>query len=543
MLSKVSEKKMHIIRYVLVIGWLVLISSLFYDPFTAYLTEPNNTLSPLRDNQLLETILVQGKPLNEQIYPVGARIFWGMVVPTAIMIILVFGHETWRRICPLYFLSQIPRKLGLKPLLDIHKNSWLTRNHFYLQFFLLFIGLNSRILFINSARFALGLFLVTTILAAMTMVFLYGGRSWCHYVCPFGMVQNVFTGPRSLLGSNVSQAPAQSITQSMCRTVNNLNGEEQSACIGCKSACLDINAEETYWTDMHKPGRKFAQYGYLGLVVSYFVYYRLYAGNFDYYFSGAWTHEENQLATLFSPGFYLFNEPVNIPKIVAVPLTLGLGVIVSNWICRKIEKYYRNYLKRRRAFIDAEQVTHRMFSLVTFIAFNSFFIYGGRPEILRMPMPLQFLFNAVVVLVSSIWLCRTWGRSSAQYQREKSTNSYRYELEKLPFNVNDFLKERTIDKLKTDELSLLAAVLPQLNQSERFQLYKSILNGAFVTKSFSPSQGLLFLESIRKEMFISDSEHGRTLLKIRQEEPVLFNSFNHYISSNNTTQVRIRRKK
>ena len=543
MLSKVSEKKMHIIRYVLVIGWLVLISSLFYDPFTAYLTEPNNTLSPLRDNQLLETILVQGKPLNEQIYPVGARIFWGMVVPTAIMILLVFGHETWRRICPLYFLSQIPRKLGLKPLLDIHKNSWLTRNHFYLQFFLFFIGLNSRILFINSARLALGLFLLTTILAAMTMVFLYGGRSWCHYVCPFGLVQNVFTGPRSLLGSNVSQAPAQSITQSMCRTVDNLNGEEQSACIGCKSACLDINAEETYWTDMQKPGRKFAQYGYLGLVVSYFVYYRLYAGNFDYYFSGAWTHEENQLATLFSPGFYLFNEPVDIPKIVAVPLTLGLGVIVSNWICSRIEKYYRNYLKRRRTFIDAEQVTHRMFSLVTFIAFNSFFIYGGRPEILRMPMPLQFFFNAVVVLVSSIWLCRTWGRSSAQYQREKSTSSYRYELEKLPFNVNDFLRERTVDKLKTDELSLLAAVLPQLNQSERFQLYKSILTGAFVTKSFSPSQGLLFLESIRKEMFISDSEHGRLLLKIRQEEPVLFNSFNQYISSNNTTQVRIRRKK
>ena len=543
MLSKVSEKKMHIIRYVLVIGWLTLIASLFFDPFTAYLTDPNNTLSPLRDNQLLETILVQGKPLNEQIYPVGARIFWGMVVPTAIMIILVFGHETWRRICPLYFLSQIPRKLGLKPLLDIHKNSWLTRNHFYLQFFFLFIGLNSRILFVNSYRLALGLFLVTTILAAMTMIFLYGGRSWCHYVCPFGMVQNVFTGPRSLLGSNVSQAPAQSITQSMCRTVDNLNGEEQSACIGCKSACLDINAEETYWTDMHKPGRKFAQYGYLGLVVSYFVYYRLYAGNFDYYFSGAWTHEENQLATLFSPGFYLFNEPVNIPKIVAVPLTLILGVVISNWICRKIEKYYRNYLKRRRAFIDLEQVNHRMFSLVTFIAFNSFFIYGGRPEIIRMAIPLQFLFNAVVVLVSSIWLCRTWGRSSQQYQREKSTNSYRYELEKLPFNVNDFLKERTIDNLKTDELSLLAAVLPQFTQSERLQVYKSILTGAFVSKSFSPGQGLLFLEYIRKEMFISDSEHGRTLLKIRQEEPGLFNSFNQYISSNNTTQVRTRWKR
>ena len=27
---------------------------------------------------------------------------------------LVFGHETWRRICPLSFLSQIPRALGIQ---------------------------------------------------------------------------------------------------------------------------------------------------------------------------------------------------------------------------------------------------------------------------------------------------------------------------------------------------------------------------------------------------------------------------------------------
>lgn len=30
----------------------------------------------------------------------GARIFWGMIVPLGIFILLVFGNEAWRRICP-----------------------------------------------------------------------------------------------------------------------------------------------------------------------------------------------------------------------------------------------------------------------------------------------------------------------------------------------------------------------------------------------------------------------------------------------------------
>ncbi|MEB3216187.1 MAG: 4Fe-4S binding protein [Nostocales cyanobacterium 94392] len=254
MLSKVSEKRMHAVRLVLVIGWLLLIFSLFYDPITHHLTNPSNFLSPFRDS--LPQVIVQGKLLKEEPYPIGARVFWGMVVPSAIMIVLVFGHETWRRICPLYFLSQIPRALGLKPRLNINKNTWLTRNHFYVQFALLFIGLNFRILFINSARLALGLFLLSAIASSITVMFLYVGRSWCHYVCPFGVVQTVFTGPRSLLGSNAISAPPQSITQSMCRTVDITTNQEKSACIGCKSTCMDIDAEKSYWNDLKKPGRR-----------------------------------------------------------------------------------------------------------------------------------------------------------------------------------------------------------------------------------------------------------------------------------------------
>jgi hypothetical protein len=90
MLSKVSEKTMHSVRWLLVIGWLILIASLFYDPISQSLTDPNNLSSPFRDHT--QCVLVQGKCLDVKVsYPMGTRIFWGMVIPSAIMVVLVFG--------------------------------------------------------------------------------------------------------------------------------------------------------------------------------------------------------------------------------------------------------------------------------------------------------------------------------------------------------------------------------------------------------------------------------------------------------------------
>ncbi|NJM18235.1 MAG: 4Fe-4S binding protein [Richelia sp. RM2_1_2] len=517
MLHKVSELKMHRIRWVIVIGWLVLILSLFYDPITHNLTDPNNLFSPFRDS--LPCVLVQGECLPEQPYPIGTRVFWGMVIPCAIAIVLIFGHETWRRICPLYFLSQIPRALGLKPLLNINNNRWLINYHFYLQFTLLFIGLNSRILFINSARLALGIFLLTTILSAITIVFLYGGRSWCHYVCPFGIVQIIFTGPRGLLASNPGLSPPGSITQSMCRTVDKKTGREISACVGCKSACFDIDAEKAYWEDLHKPGRKLVQYGYLGLVISYFVYYRLYAGNFDYYFSGAWIHEENQLATLGKPGFYIFNQAINIPKLVAVPLTLILGVIITYWICGKVEKLYTAYVKKRQPLISSQQILHRFFSLCTFVAFNCFFIYGGRPEILRLPIVIQLLFNAFIVLVSVLWLVRTWNRSEEKYNQDKLAHSFRRQLEKLPIDISSFLNQRTLKDLTSDELFLLASVIPEFRQKERLQIYKAILKDGLLQQNFTSADSLEVLKEIRSHLDLNQEQHYLVLSEIIGENP------------------------
>jgi len=483
MLSTLSEKKTHAIRWCLFLAWCLLIVSLFYDPISAALTHPENSWSWLADQNIAiatqpaQCISAQGYCILLAPYPIGTRVFWGMVVPSAIFIVLVFGHESWRRLCPLYFFSQLPRALKLKPVLTIEQNTWLKHNHFYVQFVLFYFGITARILFVNSLRPTAGIFFILTLLSAAAVVALYGGRSWCHYVCPFGMVQTVFTGPRGLLASQAHTAKPYSITQSMCRSGGmggDGAGDEQSACVSCKSACMDIDAEQSYWAQLYKPGRRLVQYGYLGLVIGYFAYYWLYSGNFGYYFSGVWSHEPVDIDTLLGPGFYLFQQPVAIPKLVAAPMTLAAFAALSCWLCDRIERIYRGVLKqkdspRTDSTVIAEKSLHRMFSVCTFLAFNIFFIYGGRPEINSLPLFVQFCFQSAIAIVSSLWLYQTWGRSRYQYAQESAAEKRRRQLRKLPVDVSALLADRMLEQLKPQEVDVLVKVLPALLQTSTLQ--------------------------------------------------------------------------
>ena len=353
MFGKISESLAHRIRWILTGGWLLLIASLFFDPISAWLTLPERTFSPFRLDPTV-CVQVQGHCLAESPYAIGAAIFWGAIVPISIFILLVFGHELWRRICPLSFLSQLPRAFNSQrrikrtdkrgraryELAKVDKNSWLARNHIYLQMGFFYVGLCSRILFVNSDRTFLGLFLLGTIVCAVGVGYYYGGKSWCNYFCPMSPVQKIYAEPGGLFTSQAHTAGG-GITQSMCRTIDP-QGNEQSACVACQTPCIDIDSERSYWEHVTQPDRKLLYYGYFGLMVGYFGYYYLYAGNWTYYMSGAWAHQENQLATLLDPGFYLFNTPVPIPKLVAVPMTLGLSAIASIAIGRWIEKAYKS---------------------------------------------------------------------------------------------------------------------------------------------------------------------------------------------------------
>jgi hypothetical protein len=532
MLHNIAEKKMHLVRWGLTIAWLVLIASLFCDPFTAALTHAHNFASPIRLNPE-QCVKMKDHCLSQSPYAIGAMIWWSIVVPSSIFILLVFGHEFWRRICPLSFLSQIPRALGIQrkrrivdtktgvtrfELIKVGENSWLGKNHLYLQFGLFVLGLGLRILLINSNRVALGCFLLFTIASAILVGYLYAGKSWCQYFCPMAPVQLVYTGPRSLLGSEAYQTQETGVTQSMCRITDPTTGQEQSACVGCKATCFDIDAEKQYWNDLQKPDRQFVHYGYFGMVVAFYLYYFLHAGNWDYFFSGVWTHEDevnaNPWPKLLEPGFYLYGHSIAIPKVLSVFLTFAVMIAVTYGLGLILEKLCRKYVVIQKRSISLVQARHIVFTIFTIASFWTFFSYGARPLLNRLPAPLLLGFNALIVLVGAIWLFRTIQRQRQDYDRTAMASSLRKQVKRLGILDEKLLEGRSIEDLNPDELYMLVKVLPGFSEQLRQQIYKGVLQDCLEQKTATLQVSFKFCEKLRRELKLEDAIHFDTLAEI-----------------------------
>jgi FHA domain/Cyclic nucleotide-binding domain len=536
MLSRITEKRMHLVRWVLVVGWLALVFSSFYDPLSLWLTDPNSLWSPVHID-LDRCVLVQGQCLPQSSYVMAPQIFWGIIVPAGVVILLVGGHEIWRRICPLYFISQIPRHLGLqrkqeksnpkkgagrKDLVGVKATSWLGQNYAYLQFALLFLGLNLRLLVANGNGVGFGCFVLLSIAGALLVGYLFKGRTWCQYFCPMAPVQVFYTSNRGLLGSDAHLSPAASVTQSMCRSTDD-NGKEKSACVSCQSPCIDIDAERTYWANLERPERKLLFYGYFGLMLGFFVYFYLYAGNWDYYFSGVWSHDPQQFSSLLKPGFYIAGRSIAIPKILAVPLTLAAFTTASYYAGVAIEQQLTTWSKLKRKKWSAMQVRHICFVWAVFISFNVFFIFAGRPNLKLLPGYLELLFNSFYILVSTLWLKRNLGRSKPIYQRESLTGSLRRQLQKLAVNWKEFLEGRSINDLATDEVYVLAKVLPGFNHQSRVQVYQGVLEEALAEGKTQSADSLEMLQGMREELQITTDEHYNILDNLGIENPDLLN--------------------
>ncbi|MGI0482578.1 cyclic nucleotide-binding domain-containing protein [Geminocystis sp. CENA526] len=531
MFNKTTEKTMHSVRWILTLGWLVLILSLFYDPISPLLTSPDNLGSPLRVN-LDACVSVQNVCLEKNYYYLGAPIFWGIIVPSGIFILLIFGHELWRRICPLSFLSQIPRALGWQRKIKrvsnngsvrfeiprVDKNSWLGRNYLYVQLGWFFIGLCSRILFVNADRIALAIWLLFTIFVAIFVGYYYGGKSWCNYFCPMSPVQKIYAEPNSLLGSK-AHITDDKITQSMCRIIE--DNQEKSACIACQSPCIDIDSERSYWDAINHNNRQLLYYGYFGLVIGYFLYYYLYAGNWDYYFSGIWAYEKNQLGTLFNPGFYLFNQPIPIPKIIAVPLTLGFFTVIAYYLGKTVEKFLQNKYKNR---LSSELIRHRIFTVLTFLIFDFFFLFAGRSWLALLPIKVEYIWDLSLVFLSSIWLYKTWNKSSEFYNKESLSNRFRKQLKKLGLNISRFLEGKSLENLSTDEVYVLAKVLPEFTKDKRQEVYKNVLKESLEEGYVNTVSSLEVLAQIRSQLSITDDEHRIILTELGVEDPSLLDA-------------------
>ena len=457
MLSKAPEQTMLKVRFALLFGWLMIIASLFYDPITAALTSPDNIVSPFHIHG--GGPVVQGAPLAIAPYPMTARIFWTMIVPLIPIFLMLFGHETWRRICPISMVSQIPGMIGLQrrnknmrlpagtkkyPPRLVPAKSWMRKNHYYIQFWYLAAGILGRTLFCNSDRQCLAMAFMAIIGSAFATGILFGGKSWCQYFCPISVIQATYTGPGGLLDSKAHLASG-AVKQSICRTPSPTG--DLSACVGCSANCADTDLEKSYWKTVDSDQKRFMYYGLFGLIIAFYSYYYVYSGNWDYYMSGAWTHESGQLSALMKPGLWFRGHAVAVPKIIAAPIYFLSCIMLSYWGLSLAERLYAAWCAHFSSPLSKVQLRHRMLTITGFLCFTVFYFFAGRPNILLMPIWAIKIVDLIIATISVLWLQRSLTRRPDAYRRALMAQTLRDQL--LRFGPKDAPAPKAAPAAKT----------------------------------------------------------------------------------------------
>lgn len=524
MLSSTSEKKLLSVRAALFAGWVLLAASLVWDPLTPALTEPGSVGSPFRIIE--QTHLIQGQEVRREPYAMGNRIFWTMLIPLVPLYLMIAGHEAWRRICPLSFVSQIPRLLGwqrkravlnrrsgvveARIALPQRQSRW--RQHAVdIQFGLLFLGLNVRLLFINADRTALLVFFLFVIAAALWVGWMWGGKTWCHMVCPVGVVQKIYTGPGGLLESQPHlDKPA--VPQSMCREP--AAAGDRSTCVGCTPNCGDVDLERSYWDSLDSPALRRAYYSFLGLILGFYGFYYLYAGNWDYYFSGIWTHEPGTLDKLLAPGLYIGGQALPVPKLVSAPLVLGIAMLCSYALWSALERGYAAASARWKPQRTGLEIRHHMLCACAYVCINTFYFFGGRPNLLLLPTPAVRVLDVLIVALTTMWLLRALSKSPIRYRQESVASGLRRQLQEIPIDFPRALDGRRLADLRPSEIYVLARTLPEFTQVQRNKTYRTLVEDLIRTHRAEAGSGNALLKEMRQTLGITDEEHRLLMLEL-----------------------------
>ena len=483
MIPPVPERRMLVVRLVLLVSWLALIGNLFIhavlpiDPSMAHGIVSDTHCVQIQ-SRCVSVLPIQANPSNV------SALFWGAIVPASILILLVFGHVTWRRICPLSFVSQMPRIFGWQRVNDqgqpirLSENHWIVKYHTYFQLGFLYIGLCLRLLFLNVDSVWLGLWFLGTIAFAITIGFLYAGKSWCQYFCPMAPVQHIFAEPVGLLTRKAhvqTQSLTQSLTQSMCRT----SIGDRSACVACTSTCMDIDAERRYWDWIERPEMQWTYYGYLGLVIGFFSSFYLYAENWDYYFSGVWTRESTLIADSVQSGFYFFNHQLYVIKLVAVPTLLAIAGLITYSAGCTIEFIYLKWHQKIKSNVSSAVLKHHLYSVWTFISFNTFFAFAGRPFLCQLPDDCELVsqvgLTVGILIVSTLWLLRALRRSPDRYHQERLASRWMVQLHKSKIDLSQLLGGRSVHALNREDWMTLRTTVAKVSPKHATQLDRSLL--------------------------------------------------------------------
>jgi hypothetical protein len=430
----------------------------------------------------------------------GNRILWTIAIASLPFFWMTVGYHVWRRICPLAVAGQLGRLVGRPGSRKM--GDFMGKHYLLVQLALMLVGLSLRLTVTNGSDVGVAVFLGVVVVAAIAVSFTYGGKTWCNFLCPVGLVEKIHTEP--------------------ARSSSGVGGELTSQCapcVACKKHCPDIDLEQGYWKEASERDRRIAYFAWPGIVVAFYAYYYLASGSWSYYFDGGWAYERELLVT--TPGFYFAPD---VPRFIAAPLTLVAFALASFIAFAAIEALLlrlrspgssRSVGASAFEANDEQQqhvlrVRHAMLAFAGLVAFNAFYCFAGQPTLQKLPGWIVTAWGLVVVFSSTAIFMRRIGRREEQHVQEKFAQKILKKWEWGDAPPSDDLKD--IYLLHTERTKQREARLRAYKETVR-----EMVADGLVTRS-----ELAILDSLRAQLGVSDKDHQKILGELSAEEKRLF---------------------
>lgn len=432
------------------------------------------------------------------ITPQANGFVWTLVIPLVPIAILVIGYSRWRVICPLAFFSKITQNLTFVNKRKL--SNWFEDNVYAIQFGILFFAFVARLYILNyDALMLAGFFILVIGLAMLSGLFL-SGKSWCNFLCPVGVVEKIYTGSNAHMYH----------VDSACGT-----------CTACKKNCPDIDMESSYWKETSDTQKRFVFYAFPGLVFGFYFYYFLEAGNWDYYFSGIWTlrHESQTLTSaLFMPGFHYIPQ---IPKLIAVPLTMIFTVVVSFYTFVLFEKLFAYLAVAKEK--DTVAIEHITKVFAAFVAFNIFYLFAGAPTFNHYPS-WYAAFHFIIIVLSAIFLWKEIHREEKFFIQERFARK--------------ILKKWAGSDIPSKNLKEIYYTYAnqQRDHAQYLENYKETIL-ELMSDGILTQESMKLLEKMRSQLGITPHEHKKIINSLEKEHAELF-EVNSTMSSEKLFQLK-----
>ncbi len=425
----------------------------------------------------------------------GNRLAWTVCIAALPFFWMAFGYHLWRRICPLAVMGQLGRLFGRPGKRKM--GAWMSTNYLLVQLGLMLLALTLRLIATNGSDVWLAGFLGAVIALAIATSFLYGGKTWCNFLCPVGLVEKIHTEP-------TSAATGGGELTSQC-----------APCVACKKHCPDIDLEQGYWKEASERPRRIAYFAWPGIVVGFYTYYYLAAGDWDAYFDGRWAYERSLPERMLDPGFYFLPE---IPRVLAAPLTLLAFGAASFLVFAAVERAFAAVRLARlpEAATDDDRAAARMrlrhglLAVAGLCAFNAFYVFAGQPSLRELPGWVVTGWGLVVVFASTALFVRRIARREDQYVHEKFAQKILKKWEWGDAPPSDKLED--IYLLHTERTK---------QREARLRAYKETVR-EMVADGLVTRGELATLDTLRAQLGVSDKDHQKIINELSAEERQLF---------------------